>query len=621
MSPWRSHDPIALDELDALQDRVDVKYVISTATFAALAAQLRASHRVLEIDGRRSFAYRTTYFDTPDLRVFRDHQQRRRRRYKARTREYVDSGARMFEVKLKGARGRTVKHRMPYDRAGLSAPALAFLEETVRREYGRSPDAGLRSALDVGYRRVTFAAPGERLTCDFDLRFGGGARLAPDRVIVESKSAHGSAAADRILRALGERPEEGCSKYCLGVALTDPRAKRNGLRRLLRKHFLVAALAVPAALPATAHAQLPVLKLQAPRVIPDEKKAPGTLRMPGYRGRIAIETRGQSSQQFPKKSFALELRDARGEDRKAGLLGLPADGDWVLYAPYNDKTLMRNALAYEAARSFGRYAPRTRFVELHLNGRYHGIYVLTEKVELGGERVEGEALVEFTFPFQARTKNPSFLGPVRRRPVVWEDPERGDMTRAEANRIAAPVRAAERALYGRGSWRPYIDEASAVDFVLVQELFKNQDAFHASTFLALREDGKLHFGPVWDFDISSGNSGRGLSGVLEGWILERRHWAGRLLQDPGFARSMAARWRELRAAGLREDLHAAIDANVRELRGELNRNFTRWPVLHRRIWPNGAARGSHAAEVRHLRSWLDRRIAWIDRNVARARAT
>jgi hypothetical protein len=505
---------------------------------------------------------------------------------------------------------------MPYDRDGLSGPALAFLRDTVQREYGRSPEPGLRSALEVVYRRVTFAAPGERLTCDFDLRFGGGARLAPGRVIVESKSAHGNAVADRVLRALGERPEEGCSKYCLGVALTDPRAKRNGLRRLLRKHFLLAALAVPAALPATANAELPVLEIQAPAAIPDGKKAKASLRMPGYSGQIGIERRGHSSQRFPKKSYSIELRDARGEDRRVALLGLPADGDWVLYAPYNDKTLMRNALAYETARSLGRYAPRTRFVELHLNARYHGIYVLTEKVELGDERVDGKALVEFTFPVQAPTQGASFRGPVRKRPVVWADPAREDLSRKQADAIAAPVRAAERALYGRGSWRPYLDEAAAIDFVLLQELFKNQDAFLGSAFLALRGDGKLHFGPVWDFDLALGNTGRGASSRLEGWILARRHWAGRLLQDPRFARGLSARWKELRAAGLQQNLHRAIDANLVELRGEVGRNFTRWPVLHRRLWPSAAARGSHAAEIRHLRSWLDRRIAWIDRNVA-----
>src|SRR5688572_31589978 len=130
---------------------------------------------------------------------------------------------------------------------------------------------------------------------------------------------------------------------------------------MLRSIFL--AFAALAALPAAAHA-LPVIHVDVPRAIPDEPKVAGTLRMPGYRGRIGIEVRGQSSQQFPKKSFAIELRDARGEDRKAPLLGMPADGDWVLYAPYNDKTLMRNAVAYRTARWVGRYAARTRFVRV-----------------------------------------------------------------------------------------------------------------------------------------------------------------------------------------------------------------------------------------------------------------
>ena len=106
---------------------MDAKYV-SPAAFAAWLSG--STHRVLEIDGRRVFGYRSTYFDTPDLRLFRDHVQRRRRRYKCRTREY-DSGVRMFEVKLKGARGRTVKYRMPRPafrgavraRAGLRARA------------------------------------------------------------------------------------------------------------------------------------------------------------------------------------------------------------------------------------------------------------------------------------------------------------------------------------------------------------------------------------------------------------------------------------------------------------------------------------------------------------------
>ena len=394
-------------------------------------------------------------------------------------------------------------------------------------------------------------------------------------------------------------------------ALSAPMTRLPVLLAAITAAAAAAALAAPAA-----QAALPVLRIDAAREIPNEPKVSARLRMPGYRGRIGIETRGQSSQTFPKKSFAVELRDAKGEDRKAPLLGMPEDGDWVLYAPYNDKTLMRNVLAYETARWMGRYAARTRFVQLRLNGRNHGVYVLMEKLELGDDRVQGEALFEFTFPFQAQSKAPSFLTPVKRRPIVWEDPERGDLSRARAGTLAAKVRAAERALYGRGSWRKRIDESSAVDFALVNELLKNQDAFHASTYMALR-GGKLHLGPVWDFDISTGNSDSGPSRYLPGWMLANADWAERLYRDRRFTRRMATRWRELRRAGLQRQVLRTVDRSRRELRGSVTANFRRWPVLDRKIWPNPVARGSYQAEVRFLRGWLKRRIGWIDRNVGR----
>ena len=106
------------------------------------------------------------------------------------------------------------------------------------------------------------------------------------------------------------------------------------------------------------------------------------VRAPGFDGRAAIEVRGRWSRRFPKKSYAVELREPDGSNHDASLLGLPADDDWILYAAYNDRTLIRNVLAYETARRMGRYAARTRFVELRLNGRYHGVYVLMEKLKL-----------------------------------------------------------------------------------------------------------------------------------------------------------------------------------------------------------------------------------------------
>ena len=238
---------IGLEELDAcaaLHDRVDVKYVGRLAVLDALAERLAPTHRALELDGRRSFAYATTYFDTADLRCYRDHLQRRRRRYKCRLRRYLDAGVDVLEVKRKGARDRTVKRRLALEApvTALDEPLLAF----VRASCGH--DAGsLRPALRMSFERMTLVAPerGERLTCDVGLAFaapgGGAARIVAGGVIVESKSRTGAALADGALRSLGLRPVSGCSKYGLGVALTRAGVVTNPYRRLLRRHFEVIA--------------------------------------------------------------------------------------------------------------------------------------------------------------------------------------------------------------------------------------------------------------------------------------------------------------------------------------------------------------------------------------------
>jgi len=226
-----------------LQDRRERKYLVPAATFAALAEQLLPTHAVLEIDGRRAFGYRTTYLDTPGLLAYREHLQGRRRRFKCRVREYADSGVRVAEVKLKGARGRTVKHRVELTGGDGAAAARALLAYCLAEHYGRVLDAPLRPVLATDYTRVTLAAParGERLTCDAGLGFrapgGATAALRPGTVILESKSRDGDALADRILRALGARPAEGCSKYCAGVALTHAGVPANHMRPLLRRHF------------------------------------------------------------------------------------------------------------------------------------------------------------------------------------------------------------------------------------------------------------------------------------------------------------------------------------------------------------------------------------------------
>jgi hypothetical protein len=239
--------PIGLKELNALaelQTRVDRKYFVPAELFHQLIARLADEMQVLEIDGRRTFGYESFYFDTPQLSTYRAHLQRRRQRFKARTRTYTDTGLCMFEVKLTGARGETVKQRVPHPqelRAELTDDALNHLGSTLRDAYHQDLPAGLRPTLVTSYRRTTFVSrTGEaRLTCDVGLVCGDVEHEVRDtgtHVLVESKSAGRGSAPDRILRELGVRPAK-VSKYCVAVAALHPELPSNPWQQTLRRYF------------------------------------------------------------------------------------------------------------------------------------------------------------------------------------------------------------------------------------------------------------------------------------------------------------------------------------------------------------------------------------------------
>ncbi|CAN5546008.1 hypothetical protein BH20ACT17_BH20ACT17_00610 [soil metagenome] len=169
--------------------------------------------------------------------------QRRRLRFKCRKRRYVDSGRSVFEVKLKGTRGRTIKHARPSDPAEqLAEDELAYVRERLLVAYDRELPQRLRPTLVAGCRRVTLGSlhSAERVTCDVDLWLGRG-RLADDLAVVEAKSSHGSSEADRLLREMGIRPVERFSKYLLGIALNRADVRGNDMKRLLERHFVPSA--------------------------------------------------------------------------------------------------------------------------------------------------------------------------------------------------------------------------------------------------------------------------------------------------------------------------------------------------------------------------------------------
>ena len=237
---WR---PIGLDELvrrAALMTRIDRKYVLPVTDLSAVLDGLDAA-RILDIDGRREFAYRTVYFDTPELSSYLATARARRRRFKVRIRTYVDTGARFLEVKTRDGRGSTVKHRTPCDDEQLDYHARAFTL-AVLHGAGIAADAGrFQPTLTTLCRRTTLFVPaaGSRVTVDTGLAWalpGGPVAQLPDRAILETKADRAVSGVDRLLWSLNRRPS-AVSKYGTGLAALRPELPSNRWRPVLRRHF------------------------------------------------------------------------------------------------------------------------------------------------------------------------------------------------------------------------------------------------------------------------------------------------------------------------------------------------------------------------------------------------
>ncbi len=259
---------VTLDELNArasLQTRVDRKYVVPAAfvddVLTGLRTQLGDDARVLRIDGQDDFAYESVYFDTPALTSYLGAAHRRRRRFKVRTRSYLDSAACFVEVKTRGPRGSTVKTRLPYDldaRDRLDRTALGFTGATLDDAAVPAPDdPRFTPTLVSRYHRRTFLLAGpvpaldSRMTVDTDLTWTSTGAVAPvdgalrldGLAIVETKTGSTPSAADRLLWRHGHRPVR-ISKYGTGLAAIAPTLPSTPWRRVLDRHVTPALVPV-----------------------------------------------------------------------------------------------------------------------------------------------------------------------------------------------------------------------------------------------------------------------------------------------------------------------------------------------------------------------------------------
>ena len=241
------HAPgVSLDEVlaqSSLQVRLDRKYLLSGPDFARLAFRLAGELNVLEIDGRRSFAYESRYFDTPALQTYREHLAGRRDRFKVRTRSYLDSGETMFEIKLDTPDGGTDKRRFPHppeDRNRLTDRAHRHLQSALTT-VGRRVPLDLGPSCSTAYQRSTFVAVDRstRITCDHDLvcsNDGASVSALRDHVLVEVKSATTPSFVDRALAEL-DVEQISISKYCVGVALLHPDLPSDPWDSVLGRYF------------------------------------------------------------------------------------------------------------------------------------------------------------------------------------------------------------------------------------------------------------------------------------------------------------------------------------------------------------------------------------------------
>jgi hypothetical protein len=329
---------------------------------------------------------------------------------------------------------------------------------------------------------------------------------------------------------------------------------------------------------------------------------------------------------------------------------------YILLANYDDKTFLRDwaASALANAIPIGNgylnspadsptpsgtaalmpWAPHSLFVEVYLNGVYEGNYQLIEEVKVDSHRVNiteltetdtapaditGGYLLEFddhhAEVYNWLTPHGLPIGIVD--PDFTPDPEIPQQT----SYIQNYVDTAETALYSSNytdpilGWRAYFDEASVVNFYIVNDVMGNVDggAFNSSDYFYKNQNNPLlYFGPIWDFDVSSGNTN--YSSIVNPTVPWTQHhayyyqWFG----DSGFVADLTTQWNTLQSNGVFTKWLASINTEAATLQQSQANNFGRWPMQGIMVWPNPQASGSYAGELAYMTNWITLRIAYLD---------
>lgn len=389
-----------------------------------------------------------------------------------------------------------------------------------------------------------------------------------------------------------------------------------------------------------------------------------TVAIPGqnidYEGYVALRYRGSSSfSSSDKKPYSFRPLDKPleegGEKKKVNILGMGKDNNWAIIAPYADKSMMRDLLAYELARPWMEYSPQGRYCELFLDNIYYGVYIMMEVVSKGKHRLNlsdpGESGDEITGGYIMevnRVENEvtytSNYHPVSKTGVPYnyryinfqyKSPDYEDLTADQISYINGQIDKMEKSLWTymppkQGRYSEYLDVTNFIDYQIIQELSHNVDGYRLSgKFFKRRDSEDPRFKMVvWDMNLTFGNANYYDGWCTDNWIYENNDiinsaddphlvpfWWYKLNTDPNYVFALKARWAQCRRANMREDhIMALVDslAHVLTVNNAESRNYRAWPRWGRYVWPNYYVAANFADEVAWLKQWIRDRLAWMD---------
>lgn len=378
-----------------------------------------------------------------------------------------------------------------------------------------------------------------------------------------------------------------------------------------------------------------------------------------------IRGRGNSTWMADKKPYKVKLA------KKADLLGMGKQKHWVLLANYYDNSLLRNKMTYWMGEGINalipeayEYTPASVPVDVVMNGQYYGSYYLCEQIRVGENRVDIKNLEDTPEATEEVDISGGYLlslspyGDEDKASFTTKDDNEflvecpdfeGNVNKSQLNYIKNYVQKTEDAINGANfkaeDGTPYsdlMDVTSAAYYYLMQEFSMNGDGFiSTSTYLykkpdvydengVLVEKGKLYWGPLWDFDYVAWGSTEYDEMDTEGWYLSERVWFSRLLSDTQFAESVAKdAWPQLKAK-LQEAIAdgGQLDQYYAQLESSADYNFEKWGFTffmddddsdedddEEEDDENTRKALTYAEELTRLKTWISKRIEWVDDNI------